>query len=395
MNEFLLIRLGSRHQDIIHWLVWSGSQQEVIASGELPSAAHLSELTARAGNRPVIVLVPGCDVIFRELTLPGRLNAQTSKALPFMLEDEIASDAEQLHITILSHQNTQVQIAAVEHQQMQQWLSWLQDAGLNAQQLLPDVLVLPLPDADQWSMLQLGEQWLIRQSAWQGSVVDNSWLSVWMNSCPTLPVLHSYTPPPPELTASWEVSLCELPLQLLAEQLPAQRVDLLQGEFRKVSQWKQQWQQWRLPVILAGLCLGLFLTGQTVEYYRLQQQQQQLQQQMTSLYRTLFPAEKRVVNPRAQLKQHLQALQSAPQENSFLEQLAQLAPQLPQSAGVELQQLRFDAEKQEFRLQVTAKNFSVLDQLRTQLASVFTAEITNMQNQGGQTSGTLIIRSKA
>ncbi|TXH62799.1 MAG: hypothetical protein E6Q86_06105 [Tolumonas sp.] len=208
-------------------------------------------------------------------------------------------------------------------------------------------------------------------------------------------MLHSYTPPPPELTASWAVSLCELPLQLLAEQLPAQRVDLLQGEFRKVSQWKQQWQQWRLPVILAGLCLGLFLTGQTVEYYRLQQQQQQLQQQMTSLYRTLFPAEKRVVNPRAQLKQHLQALQSAPQENSFLEQLAQLAPQLPQSAGVELQQLRFDAEKQEFRLQVTAKNFSVLDQLRTQLASVFTAEMTNMQNQGGQTSGTLIIRSKA
>ena len=36
MNEFLLIRLGSRHQDIIHWLVWSGSQQEVIASGEMP-----------------------------------------------------------------------------------------------------------------------------------------------------------------------------------------------------------------------------------------------------------------------------------------------------------------------------------------------------------------------
>ncbi len=395
MNEFLLIRLGSRHQDVIHWLVWSAQQQTVIASGELDSAAQLSELSTRVGNRPVIVLIPGCDVIFRDLTLPGRLNTQSLKALPFMLEDDIASDAEQLHITVLSHQGSQVQIAAVDHEQMQQWLSWLHDAGLTVQQLLPDVLALPLPDAEQWSLLQLGEQWLIRQSAWQGSVVDNGWLEAWMNSIPARPLLHSYTPPATEIKASWAVSLCELPLQLLAEQIPAQPLNLLQGAFRKVSPWKQQWLQWQLPAILAGICLTLFIIGQGVEYYRLQQQQQQLQQQMTSLYRKLFPSEKRVINPRAQLKQHLQALQLSPQEHSFLNQLAQLAPQLSKNAGLELLQLRFDADKQEFRLQVKAKDFRMLDQFRTQVASVFTAEMTNMQNQGGQTNATLIIRGKA
>lgn len=395
MNEFLLIRLGSRYQDRVYWLVWSVTQQEVISSGRLDSAAQLAELTERAGHRPVYVLVPGCDVIFRELTLPGRLNSQAMRALPFMLEDDIASDAEQLHITVLAQQGQQIQIAAVEQNQMQQWLSWLTEAGLAAQQLLPDVLALPQPEAEQWSLLQLGEQWLVRQSAWQGSVVDSHWFPSWITCYPQIPVLHSYTPPPADIPAEWQVSLCELPMQLLAEQIPTQRINLLQGAFRKVSPWKKQWARWRLPAVLAGVLLLLFVANQGIEYLKLRQQQQQLQQQMTSLYRQMFPEEKRVVNPRAQLKQHLEDLQLVPVTDSFLSQLALLAPLLQKTQDVTLQQLRFEADKQEFRLQISAKDFGMLGQFRNQIGSVFATEMTNMQDQGGQASGTLIIRSKS
>lgn len=395
MNEFLLIRLGSRHQDNVYWLVWSAQQQEVIASGQLNSAAQLSELTERAGHRPVYVLVPGCDVILRELTLPGRLNAQTMQALTFMLEEDVASDVEKLHITVLQHQGSHVQIAAVEQAQMQQWLSWLADAGLTAQQLLPDVLALPQPADNHWSFLQLGSQWLIRQTQWQGAVVDDNWLPVWINSHAHLPCLQSYTPPPEAIAAEWQISLCELPLQLLAEHLPAIRVNLLQGVYRSVSPWKKQWVRWRLPAILAGLWLLLFAGHQGIEYVQLRQQQQQLQQQMTTLYRQLFPEEKRIVNPRTQLKQHLQALQQSPLSDSFLSQLSSLAPLLHNTPGLELQQLQFDAGKQEFRLQISAHDFQTLEQFRSQANTTFETETTNMQNQNGQVRGMLMVRSKS
>ena len=395
MNEFLLIRLGSRHQDAVHWLVWSSAQQAVIASGQLSNAAQLSELTERAGHRPVIVLVPGSDVIFRALTLPGRLTAQTQQALPFMLEDEIASDVEKLHITVLAHQGQQVQIAAVEQEQMQRWLSWLADAGLTAQQLLPDVLALPQPADDSWSMLQLGSQWLIRQSQWQGTVVDDNWLPIWMSSHEQLPRLHSYTPASEAVTAEWQISLCELPLQLFAEHLPSKQSNLLQGSYRTVAPWKKQWTRWRLPALLAGFWLLLFVGNQSLEYRTLSQQQQQLQQQMTTLYRQLFPAEKRVINPRVQLKQHLDALQKKPQSDSFLSQLALLAPLLQQTSGLELQQLQFDAGKQEFRLLISAKDFQTLEQFRGKAGVAFETETTNMQNQDGQVRGMLMVRSKS
>ena len=395
MNEFLLIRLGSRHQDAVYWLVWSSVQQAVIASGQLSNAAQLSELTERAGHRPVIVLVPGSDVIFRTLTLPGRLTSQTQQALPFMLEDEIASDVEKLHITVLTHQGQQVQIAAVEQEQMQRWLSWLTDAGLTAQQLLPDVLALPQPADDSWSMLQLGSQWLIRQSQWQGTVVDDNWLPIWMSSHEQLPRLHSYTPASEAVTAEWQISLCELPLQLFAEHLPSKQSNLLQGSYRTVAPWKKQWTRWRLPALLAGFWLLLFVGNQSLEYRTLSQQQQQLQQQMTTLYRQLFPAEKRVINPREQLKQHLDALQKKPQSDSFLSQLALLAPLLQQTSGLELQQLQFDAGKQEFRLLISAKDFQTLEQFRGKAGVAFETETTNMQNQDGQVRGMLMVRSKS
>ena len=44
--EQLLVRLGANHTDPISWLVYSRTEDEIIASGELPNADALSSLTA-------------------------------------------------------------------------------------------------------------------------------------------------------------------------------------------------------------------------------------------------------------------------------------------------------------------------------------------------------------
>ncbi|MBP8772957.1 MAG: type II secretion system protein GspL, partial [Aeromonadaceae bacterium] len=62
MNEYLVIRLGVRATDPVHWLVWSQSEREIIASGTLLDAAELALLKERAGGRPVIGLVPSSEV---------------------------------------------------------------------------------------------------------------------------------------------------------------------------------------------------------------------------------------------------------------------------------------------------------------------------------------------
>ena len=44
VSESLVIRLGTNAQQPVEWLVWSGGEEEVIASGTLASAHALGEL---------------------------------------------------------------------------------------------------------------------------------------------------------------------------------------------------------------------------------------------------------------------------------------------------------------------------------------------------------------
>ena len=81
MSESLVIRLGTNAQQPVHWLVWSTQEQEIIASGTLASAHALGELQERAGGRPVVTLVPGSDLIFRRVSLPGKYSRQAAAAL--------------------------------------------------------------------------------------------------------------------------------------------------------------------------------------------------------------------------------------------------------------------------------------------------------------------------
>jgi hypothetical protein len=92
VSESLVIRLGTNKQQPVAWLVWSGQEQEIIASGTLASAHALGELQERAGGRPVVTLVPGSDLIFRRVSLPGKYSRQAAAALPYLLEEQIASE---------------------------------------------------------------------------------------------------------------------------------------------------------------------------------------------------------------------------------------------------------------------------------------------------------------
>ncbi len=166
MSESLVIRLGTNAQQPVEWLVWSGGEEEVIASGTLASAHALGELQERAGGRPAVVLVPGSDLIFRRVSLPGKYSRQSAAALPYLLEEQIASDVDELHLVVLGHQGHEVDLMAVDKEKMQTWLGWLEQAGLKSRQLLPDVLALPQA-SEGWSALQLGKEWLLRQGPCQ------------------------------------------------------------------------------------------------------------------------------------------------------------------------------------------------------------------------------------
>ena len=173
--EQLLVRLGANKSDPVSWLVYSTTDDDIIASGELENADALSTLNERTGQRTVIALAPSSEILLKWVTLPPRAGRKVIAALPFMLEEELATDISQQFFALGPKIGNEQAVAVVSHEKLQQWQQWLGEAELFCDTIIPDVLAVPYTE-DGWSVLTLGEQLLVRQDNFKGIQGEQEWL---------------------------------------------------------------------------------------------------------------------------------------------------------------------------------------------------------------------------
>ncbi len=391
------MRLASHSDQAMQWLVWSQREQEVIASGELAGADKLHELQTWSADREIIALAPMHDCGLAELPMPKKNRRQAMAALPYMLEDDIAQDIDDIHVTITDQSAAdQVAVCYVAHQKMDLWLSWLQQAELAVGKIVPDVLALP--DAtEQWQAVSLGSQWLIRQAPNQGVLVDDDhWLQSWWRQV-TLPEagMVSHTPWPAELDSeNVDVELAELPLLALVNGAINSKVNLRHGDYRiRIKRAQTAWRPWLHVASLAAIALVLYLFNVALRVSELNHQADLVQAEVVRTYQIAFPNEKRVNNPRAQMRQKIKQIggASGPSEG-FLSALHDVAEAYRSVNGLEIRSLRFDAKRQELRIQASGKDFQQFEQFKSAVTNGYQAEVGALNSTNGQVSGTVTIR---
>ncbi|WNO59835.1 type II secretion system protein GspL [Rheinheimera sp. MMS21-TC3] len=395
MSEQLIIRLGSRAEQPLTWLVWASHNNEVIASGELANVEQLADLATRVGQRQVVALVPASDVVLKQVALPTKPNRQVLQALPYMLEEEQAEDIEQLFIALgdvlVNDGQYSQQVAICQRHRLEQWLDWLQQAGFKVIRLLPDALLLP--EQELPACIQLQEQWLVKQEPWQIAAVEQSWWQDYLQLA-QLPKLTSYSPWPAENSYPHQLAQPELPLALLAAQLANTQFNLLQAEYKPKRQANTQFSVWRNSAILAVACIGLYLVQLGVTNLQLARQHQQLQQQSISVYKQAFPNES-VVNLSLQLQRKLGQVDAGTDFN-FLTLLDALQQQLATVPDVSLENLRFDSKLSELRFQAKAGSFQSFEQLKNKLEQAgFSVNQGTLSNDGDKVQGSVAMRGKA
>jgi general secretion pathway protein L len=394
VSEQLVIRLGSRAEQSISWLVWASHNQEVIASGELTDAGQLADLAQRLGKRPVIALVPASDVVLKQVNLPARPSRQVLQALPYMLEEEQAEDIDSLFLALGATEQHDgqysQQVAICQHQRMQHWLSWLQDAGFSVSRMLPDALLLP--EQQLPACIQLQNQWLLKQGRWQVAAIDVAWWADYLQLA-ALPNLTSYSPWPDEVMQSHQLAEPELPLALLASQLTQHDFTLLQGEYKPRRQTNPQLQLWRSSAMLAAACVGVYLLQLGIGNWQLSRQSTALQQQSIALYKQAFPGET-IVNLNRQLQQKLAAANKDDGQH-FLLLLNSLQQQLAKVPDISLENLRYDSKRAELRFQAKGDGFQSFEKLKSALEQAgFSVEQGALSNDGGKVQGSVLMRGR-
>ena len=396
--EQLLVRLGATDTDPISWLVWSTQEEEIIASGELPNALALSTLAERVGQRPVIALAPSSDILLKWVTLPPRAGRKVLSALPFMLEDELATDITEQFFAIGPKNGDQQAVAVVSHDKMTMWQQWLSNAGLFCDTLIPDVLAVPVTE-NGWSILTLGEQLLVRQDSFKGMQGEQTWL---------LPMLSHFASQQEEAvtitnyaglaldgmpnTTISEAPL-ELPMHVLAKEALASKFNLYQGEYKVKRKRSSGLSQWRTAAVLAVIVLATSLIDKTVTLYQLESQNAALKADINAAVKAGFPNLGMVRNVKLKLQSELAKLEQGGGDASMLIMLDQLTPAFA-ATKITPQTLRFDSTRTEIRIQAQGKNFEALEQFRKLAESAgFVVEQGAFNNRDNGVVGTVSIRS--
>ncbi|PAJ73515.1 type II secretion system protein GspL [Pseudoalteromonas sp. NBT06-2] len=376
MSETLIIRLGHNQADKLHWLIYSDTEQEIIASGELQNANELVNLTDKAVNRQFVALLPAADVQLKKVTLPAKFSRKLQQALPYIIEEELACDLDDIFIAIDEpYQNTKnsetqygIKVAILNKTWFETWLKCLADYQLSPQKIMPDALLLPY-EIDKASAIALDNKWLVKTTDWQIAEVESDWLNTYISATKVDTLMH-FTPSAQlsginGLTLESKESQFDLPLVIFAKQLKNHAFNLLQGDYQVKKQSNIVRPAWRTPAIAASIALVLTLGLKGFQVYQLDQQVSVAKQNVIDQYKSAFPRAK--VRPhliKKQLKNRLKQLEGG-SGAGFLDLMNDLVIVFKEVENFEPDSLRYDKKRNEIRLRAKAKDFQTFGRVKS------------------------------
>ncbi|WP_018982307.1 type II secretion system protein GspL [Salinimonas chungwhensis] len=399
--EHLVVRLGARYDDPVQWLVLDATGNEVMASGELENAGALATLPERTGHDTVVALAPTSEILLTWVTLPPRAGRKVISAIPYMLEDELASDISEQFFALGPKVGDEQAVAVVSRQALTEWQQWLSDAGLSCQHMLPDVLAVPY-NQNGWALVALKEQLILREDQWKGMQGESTWILPafsYMARQQTTPVeLVTYTDMMLENLPNVNVQQAQLdlPMQVLAQQAIKSSMNLLQGEFKVKRKRSGALRKWAGVAVLALAVLITALVDKSITLYQLEQENASLNAQIDNAVKQAFPNMGAYRDVKRKVRQELARLQQgAGGGASMLMMLEQLRPAFDGSS-VRPQTLRFDANRTEIRMQAMAANFEALEAFRRRAEQAgFTVEQGAINNRDNAVIGNVSIRSQS
>ncbi|MFA0055483.1 type II secretion system protein GspL [Vibrio echinoideorum] len=414
MSEFLTVRLSNEPQSPVQWLVWSTSQQEVIASGELSSWEQLSELTPYAEKRSCIALLPGNECLIKRVEIPKGAARQFDSMLPFLLEDEVAQDIEDLHLTILDKDSTYATVCGVEREWLKQALDKFREANIIFRKVLPDTLAVPLEEQGV-SALQIDQHWLLRQGHsqrqgnYQAVSISEAWLPMFLKSDwivadeqeePTK--IFSYTSLPIDDVQQnsgmeWHAKPAELVMALLSQQAITSGVNLLTGTFKTKSSFSKYWRVWQKVAVAACLLVAVIVTQQVLKVQQYEAQAQAYRMESERIFRAVLPGKQRIPTVsylKRQMNDEAKKYGGSGEGDSLLGWLALLPETLGQVKSIEVETIRYDGNRSEVRLQAKSSDFQHFETARGKLEEKFAVEQGPLNRNGDAVFGSFTLKPR-
>jgi len=421
MAEFLVIRIGERADQLAHWIAVDNTG----ARRSPPLTGPLSEAGTDIGDRQVIVLVPGTEVLTTSVDIPVKGGSRLHAALPYALEDQLAEDIDQLHFAAGTRRSSgRIPVAIVARARLAEWIGWLTESGIQPSAMISDNYglaripgTISLLVAEGQVMINDGADLeLVMQGISPGDALaaigalddagDGDDRESKQAASPAMPrhVLVYCEPEDEEkyqhdwlairnAMESVDVNLLSdgvMP-RLAVTVASGAGVNLLQGDFGSKTEYSGLLRPWRYAAILL-LALGLVgIAAKTTDLVLLKRQEAELKQQFEAEYRQIAPGAAPVEDPTrlvASLKARLGTSGTPP---VFLQSLEQLSRALQQNEEARIEVISYRAGVVDIRLR--APDIPTLDKIQRVISESgqFEAAIKSTDQDGDSVSSRIQI----
>ena len=343
-------------------------RNRVLEDGVAESLDHIPMRHRRIVRR--VGVVPGELVTIRSVRIPARTRAKAVAAVPYMLEESLASSVDDLDFRLLQWVRGGVsKIAVMSREVVESWRQELDHFPGRTDALVPEYLLLPRHTEGRCTIAADGEgRLVIRTGNLDGLVIGEQELDLWWQETadPGLPIAVNSAEPARRLAergglmvSEWRIGQHFTDWVRHGHQVP-ESVDLLpRGAGNADARVSRP--AMKAAAVLLGLALLIRVGVDAYDYVTLARKDKQLDSEIASTLTGAFPDITRVVKPKVQMEQRIAALEGRVGGSGFLALLSVVAEAIP-AVRATVEEISF----QNSTLLVTCRtsDFAALDQLR-------------------------------
>ena len=339
------------------------------------------------------LLLPGERVVSKVMSFSAKERRHLARIAPFQFEESVATDIETLHFSLGEPSGEEVVVAYTNKAWLTQQLLAFEEKGMEVRVCAAEPLMLP-GNAGDWC-LRFDKLVSVRYGEGLGFAIEPGLVT------PALDALLIDAEPPEKITllADDEDGLDDLkallPAELTAElelrlesawegfgSQSAASVNLRQGEFARRLPIEKWWQDWKIAAIVALVAVISYAGVNIANYELLKREDLALRQQIEKSYRSVISAG-RISDAEKQLQSKVKGFKGSAHSVSVMQMISRVGPLIAATEDVSLQGLNYADQRGELRINLRAKTFNSIEQLRGQVEKAgFTAELLNSVAQG-------------
>jgi general secretion pathway protein L len=373
----------------------------------LDQDSAVDKLRATLAQRRVKVCfaVPGADVRVTSLAVAPEEKKHLGKSLPYMLEDQIATDVDKLHFAYSILDTDRVAVAIAARARMEEWQQLLADYPGIAQ-WLPEPLLLPW-QLGEWCLVLEGDNAIIRVGECEGCSVERHLVEPLLQGVlresgePQAIIIYGSDQDadtdllPQELRDRVQWRRGTLCAALLLTETGELNLNLLQGSFASRLPLGVWWRQWRAVAMVFAAVFVLQLAAAFAEYRSLAAQNMALRGAVEQSYRRAFP-EGAVVDAEKQLRRQLDVVGGAGQSSGFMSLMDRVGGAIAGMPGTSISSINYNDKGNEMRLNIVAANFAGVEQLRSRINEAgLEAIMESSSTQGERVSARLRVTERS